>query len=388
MHNNFIKICFISCLSVFPFSALANSPTEEDVSVESQGWVEDFLQKIGADGEYDPDKLIDFSVLPGPFYSPEMDLGLGVSAIGLYQADKDDKVSQLSSLVINGFLSTNGSVGMVVENKTFLNEDTQRFYLTLEMADAPDVYYGQGYDENSLDENKVDFDYQQLGVNPMWLQRLSSASFIGGGLAASYGGANKIKPDDSLVDSDLLEENSRSVGASFLINYDSRDNVLNPVSGRIIQFESVFYREFLGSKTDFEVYDLLYSEYMEIGHDEDVLAWQTRGQFTSGDVPWDHLAKVGGGTALRGYLWGRYRDKQMLLTQVEYRLNLPRRHGMVFWLGAGLVTEDLSHFSSDEILPSSGVGYRFEVKPKVNLRLDLAFGDGDTSFYFNVQEAF
>lgn len=68
---------------------------------EALGWVENFLQKLGADGEFDPSKPIDFSFLPGPFYNPEMDLGVGISAVGLYQVDPDDEVSQLSSLVIN-----------------------------------------------------------------------------------------------------------------------------------------------------------------------------------------------------------------------------------------------------------------------------------------------
>ena len=78
----------------------------------------------------------------------------------------------------------------------------------------------------------------------------------------------------------------------------------------------------------------------------------------------------------------------MLMTQVEYRLNLPGRHGMVFWGGVGAIADDISEFSSDKLLPNGGVGYRFEVKPRVNLRLDMAWGDGDTGFYFNVNEAF
>ncbi|MEH6453197.1 MAG: hypothetical protein V7782_09190, partial [Psychromonas sp.] len=44
----------------------------EDEELENEGWLEDFLQKIGADGKFNSDKAIDFSVLPGPFYNPEM----------------------------------------------------------------------------------------------------------------------------------------------------------------------------------------------------------------------------------------------------------------------------------------------------------------------------
>ena len=107
-----------------------------------------------------------------------------------------------------------------------------------------------------------------------------------------------------------------------------------------------------------------------------------------GDIPWDQLSKIGGGDSLRGYTTGRYRDKQMLLTQAEYRLDLPGRHGMVFWAGAGVIADKASELFDQSVLPNYGVGYRFEVKPRVNLRLDMGFGDGDSGFYFNVNEAF
>lgn len=355
---------------------------------ESQGWIEDFLQTLGADGEFNPDKLIDFSYLPGPFYNPEMDLGVGISAVGLYQYDPNDEVSQLSSLVINGLASTNGALGVTIANKTFVNQDEQRFYLNAEIFDAPDVFYGVGYDSNHNEVNKVEFNQRIVSINPMFLQRMSVTSFVGIGFDYSYADASKIDLLDSDVNTDILNESSRSVGVNLLLNHDSRDNVLNPQSGRILEIDATFYRQSFGSKTDFDVYNALYSEYMQTGRGEDILAWQVRGRFTSGDLPWDQFSKAGGGDLLRGYTSGRYRDKQMLMMQVEYRLNLPGRHGMVFWAGAGVIANDISEFDANQILPNGGVGYRFEVKPRVNLRLDMAFGDGDSGFYFNVNEAF
>jgi hypothetical protein len=52
------------------------------------------------------------------------------------------------------------------------------------------------------------------------------------------------------------------------------------------------------------------------------------------------------------------------------------------------VAPSVDEFSSQEILPNAGFGYRFEVKSRVNLRLDMGFGDGERGFYFNVDEAF
>ncbi len=389
---------FLAVLTLLAFSVVAeeahsgtgvkHDEGNEQASAGELSWVDNFLNNLGADGEFDPDKLIDFSFLPGPFYNPEMDLGIGLSAVGLYRVDPNDEETQLSSLVINGFASTNGALGVTIANKTFLHHDQRRFYLDAEIADAPDVFYGVGYQDNYEDGNRSNFNNRQFSVRPMWLERLSETSFVGAGFDFSYAQASSIDVLESDIDTDILAADSRSVGVNLMINYDTRDTVLNPSKGRILQVDAAWYRQALGGKTDFDMQSFLYSEYLPVGSSGDVIAWQLHGRFTQGDVPWDQLSKLGGGGLLRGYTSGRYRDKQMLLTQAEYRLNLPGRHGMAFWAGAGTVADKVSEFSRDEILPNVGVGYRFEVKPNVNLRLDMGFGDGDSGFYFNVNEAF
>ncbi|WP_158609878.1 hypothetical protein [Klebsiella quasipneumoniae] len=48
----------------------------------------------------------------------------------------------------------------------------------------------------------------------------------------------------------------------------------------------------------------------------------------------------------------------------------------------------LSSLNNGRWLPSGGVGYRFEFKPRVNVRLDYGIGKGSSGFYFQVGEAF
>ena len=108
--------------------ALSNSALAE----EKKSWFDSTLETLGLnDNTFDESKLIDFSVIPGPFYNPEMSFGIGLSAVGLYRGDSDDKETQLSSLVINGFGSANGSFGAAIENKTFFKKDKIRLYLIL-----------------------------------------------------------------------------------------------------------------------------------------------------------------------------------------------------------------------------------------------------------------
>ena len=52
----------------------------------------------------------------------------------------------------------------------------------------------------------------------------------------------------------------------------------------------------------------------------DVLAMQVLGQFNSGDIPFNHLALLGGECINRGYYLGRFRVNNQLAAQVEHRL--------------------------------------------------------------------
>ena len=100
------------------------------------------------------------------------------------------------------------------------------------------------------------------------------------------------------------------------------------------------------------------------------------------------LPLLGSDERMRGYYQGRYRDKNVLSTQLEYRRQLTWRHGIVAWVGAGTMGPSVDSLNDGRWLPTAGVGYRFEFKPRVNIRLDYGIGKGSSGFYFQVGEAF
>lgn len=53
-------------------------------------WVDSLLEDLGSSETVDESKPIDWGVLPGPFYNPEMGVGIGAAAIGLYRVDKQE----------------------------------------------------------------------------------------------------------------------------------------------------------------------------------------------------------------------------------------------------------------------------------------------------------
>ena len=62
------------------------------------------------------------------------------------------------------------------------------------------------------------------------------------------------------------------------------------------------------------------------------------------------------------------------------------KHGAVGWIGTGSLGESPGEFQY--WLSNAGIGYRFEVQPRMNVRIDIGVGRESAGFYFNFNEAF
>jgi hypothetical protein len=112
---------------------------------------------------------------------------------------------------------------------------------------------------------------------------------------------------------------------------------------------------------------------------------------TGGAPPFYGNCIYGANIELRGHTAGRYLDRYMFATQLEYRLSLPKRFGVVGFGGIGEVVRRGSQvFRSNNPLPAGGGGLRFQVSKKyrVILRADIARGKDTWTWGMRVGEAF
>ena len=102
------------------------------------------------------------------------------------------------------------------------------------------------------------------------------------------------------------------------------------------------------------------------------------------------LARLGSESILRGYYSARYRDTTLAAFQVEYRLPVWWRFGMVGFAGYGQVADSIGRLKIGEFKYSVGLGIRFRIDRKegTNIRLDLGFGKGSSGNYLSGGEAF
>ncbi|ELQ3859299.1 BamA/TamA family outer membrane protein [Salmonella enterica] len=344
------------------------------------------LSSLGADNQYDPTKGINWSVLPGPFYTPELRLGLGMAVAGLYRVDPADTQTQNSSLSFTGYVSTSGALGVGISSYTFFTDDIWRLFVDGSVNKVPTGFWGIGYDAAQGNEQK--YTNNSVRVHPLIMRALAPNLYLGAGwdLSSMHADIDESRQNDTFTRYKAGTSPVAS-GASMTLNYDSRDVLTSPQRGHFLKMEYTWFAPSVGSDTHFTATELQY-DYYHLLNEKAVLAFDFWGRFTRGNVPWDRLSMAGDDRRLRGYYQGRYRDKDVVSGQVEYRRKLSWRHGYVLWLGAGSLGDGISSLGEHPLLPTVGVGYRFEVKPAMNIRLDLGFGRDSAGFYFQVAEAF
>jgi hypothetical protein len=167
---------------------------------------------------------------------------------------------------------------------------------------------------------------------------------------------------------------------------------VNAWRGLFAELMMGLYGPYLGGDNEYGLLGIDLRKYWSIKRDGRTIAVQLRGRFTTGDVPYGEMSQPGTPFDLRGYTWGRYRDESMIYAIGEYRHMFQKKdgrlspHGLIGWIGVGTLGETVEEFG--QWLPSIGIGYRLEVQPRMNLRIDIGFGKATQGFYFNFNEAY
>lgn len=346
-----------------------------------------FMQKVldylDESNEEKPDKKLDISFLGGPYYASDTQLGIGIVASGLYRLDRNDKSLSPSNLSLYGNLTTTGFYGLGIRSNTIFPQNKYKIDADLGFFSYPTRFYGVGY-EQGKQKKYSEYTLWEFYVNGNFQKRIVKNVYMGL-VAEVYASRGKEFDEPAFLHGE--GKHHTSVGIGGIVSYDSRDFIPNPSKGIYAKLQYVNYPIGLGSTRSFRKTEGVFRYYRTVW-EGGILAFDAQGIFNAGDVPWSMMALLGNSFQMRGYYKGRYRDKKLLQGQVELRQHIAGRHGAVAWAGAGNVFSHMDDFKGSHTLPNFGIGYRWEFKKRVNVRLDYGFGKGQSAFYFNINEAF
>lgn len=334
--------------------------------------------------ENDTTKKFDISFIGGPHYSNETKLGLGLVASGLYRLDKSNLTISPSTVSLYGDFTTSGSLVLGIEGSTIFPEDKYRLNFNLFLFSRPSKYWGIGYDNGDQKHKFTKYTKKDIQIKIDFLRKMPNHIYFGVTTSAQEVRGTSFRDLTFLNDE---RSDNVAIGGGFLIGVDSRDFIPNPSRGYYINLEQNFYPTVFGSTYTFNRTNIILRNYQPLWNGA-TLAIDAEGLFNSGHVPWSMMALLGSPYQMRGYYNGQYRDRKLLQTQCELRQHIYRRHGVVLWTGAGNCFNDFDNLKWKQTLVSAGVGYRWEFKDRVNLRLDYGIGKGQSGFYFQINEAF
>ena len=329
-------------------------------------------------------------IAPLPISSPALGSGI-VPLLGyIFPFSKKDKVSPPSVVGVVGLVTNNGSRGFAGGGQLYLKEDRYRITSGFGHGNVNYDIYGTG--------NAASFRLPLSQTGEIFFQNFCAGlgwKFFVGPRFSTGRSFSTVRPNSDLnfqIPPEVgLHTTLTAIGARLL--RDTSRNRFYPTGGTYFTFASDFFSQALGSKYSFQSYKAQFSKYWSVTPKQ-VLAYEDFFCATGGSPPFYGNCIYGANNQLRGYTAGRYFTRYMLATQLEYRLELPKRFGLVGFGGVGGTipggSQLFQRLQNSHFLPGGGGGLRFQLDKKnhVNLRADIAQGRDGHTFGLGVGEAF
>lgn len=333
-----------------------------------------------------------FLIYPTLAYAPETSWEIGLSSLYVYYANQDT-TNRLSEVNGFGFFTFENQYGILFDHALYSDKSKWFFLGKLRFQSFPMLYHGIGPD--SPKEYQALVEATQVQVRERVLRRIRPNLYLGPQVDFQRMASVKFLPAGEIhVEAPAGSSGSTNTGLGLGLVYDNRHNVLNVRHGFFSELALVRYERLWSSDFNFTSITSDSRIYQPIG-ERNVLAAQLLGQFNVGNVPFNQLALLGGENMMRGYYTGRFRDKNQIAAQVEYRLlplplSFSSRIGAVVFAGAGTVFPDFSYLNAKKIKVAGGGGLRYLLFPKKDIytRADIAFTNEGPGFYIFIGEAF
>jgi hypothetical protein len=323
---------------------------------------------------------------PIAFYTPETDAAAGVGAMTYFNLSKLE-ILQTSKIKLSTWYSRNNQYLISIKPAIFF-PGTKRLYLEgeLKFAKEKSKFYGIGNSSPVSNEQIYSINRTKYYVEIVGKGLLFSTLRSGFVIELSLDNISDF-PQYNPPLTGIEGGKNTGVGLVFLL--DKRNNIFYPTKDGYYKFLINFYGRVLGGIFTYDNFLIDLRQYHSF-FNEHVIAFQLYANFTDGNPPFYNLPALGGSNRMRGYFEGRYRDRQYITAQVEYRKIIWWRLGIAAFYAIGDVAPYIGDFRLQEFKHAYGVGLRFlfDKKQKINLRMDMGFGSNTRGVYFSLEEAF
>lgn len=340
------------------------------------------------------------SVVPAAGYSLQTGLAAVLSGnLGFYTGSPKDPNAKISSILSSVTYSQYQQIIFPVQADIWSKNGKYNIIVDWRYLAYPSTTFGLGGHSDINGGYTINFNYIKL--HQTLLRKLAHDLYGGIGLYYDYAwNVRQVNPPtDVITDFERygLTKTVTAAGPAFRLLYDNRKNQINPAGG---WYGNIIYRPnftFMGSDNNWQSLLVELRKYIPLSASKhNVLAIWSYNWLTVGGKPpylllpstgWDDFYNTG-----RGYIQGRYRGRDMLYLETEYRFNLTPNGllGGVVFANAQSFSKELSKQLS-VIAPGAGVGLRIKLNKfsGANLCIDYGFGiEGSKGLSVNLGEVF
>jgi len=356
------------------------------------------------------DRKVHFRFIPGMGRNPDYGFSLGAGAAMSFYTSRTDSLLSRSNIPLqfSCTLKEPFSFKILSSPEFYFNGNRIKLSADIQYHKWLEYYYGVGYSTNrsiSRERGINSYISRLFYFTPTFQVKIGDLSLYGG-IKGSILHENIKDPGSFLIsdyhyiESGGTQEGLKSTGIGLgpAITLDTRDNTYNSTEGVYFNLESLFYSTLLGGKAKYSTLTMDYRQYARLGSYKSILAWNVTSNNSFGsEIPFMRYATIGAIMPFRGYYGYQYRDKSILVTQVEYRYMfniggpwsiLVNRFGFSLWGGLGFMGKNPIKYEA--VLPEAGAGIKIKATRHAIFRFDCGYSTRDNRFlwYIGMSQSF
>jgi len=259
-------------------------------------------------------------------------------------------------------------------------------------------YFGLGPDSSK--KNRSDYLYEDTaygvsgGVHPVrWLRAGATLDWlqlnVGRGTDPRFTSTELVFNDQ---DTPGLDRQPDFLKSQWWAAIDNRDSAGNPRSGGYYAAAYTTYDDRSFDQFGFRRFQVELQQYVPFNAGHRVIAFRFRSAFDDPKegqrVPFYLQQTLGGSNDLRGFREFRFRDKNQVVSNLEYRWEAFSGLDMALFGDAGKVFGSRDEFNLKNLETSYGLGFRFNTAKSVFWRFDIARSREGTRAFIKFENVF
>jgi hypothetical protein len=342
------------------------------------------------DGWFDVGSFLDekYGFLPVAIPITEPAVGYGAAVGVMFISEPLGQARQAGfgrpDITLVGALGTeNGTWGVMLADVRHWFNDRLQTQVGLTHLSANLDFHGIGNDR-LLDDHPLRYNLEPTGGVVRVKYRLGDTPLWAGiGYAFASTRITFDKPEGTPGRPDF-ERTSNEASLTPSITYDSRDNLFTPTRGTFAEAVVGIFSPALGGDDELQRVQLTAIHYLPL---LPTLFLGLRGDAsaTFGDAPFYLRPFI----SLRGAPIMRYQGEEVVQGEAEMRWQFWKRFSLVGFAGVGAAWNDFERVHNQRVVPTGGVGFRYELARKYGIHagLDFAVAPDNTAVYLQVGSA-